>query len=59
VAEAGLRLARAQARPEVAASVRYSQGRSVFDDTPVGPISDRDRHLTFGVSVGLPIFNKN
>jgi outer membrane protein, heavy metal efflux system len=59
VAGAGLRLARAQARPDMAASVRYSQGRSIFDDTPVGPISNRDRQLTFGVSVGLPVFNKN
>jgi outer membrane protein, heavy metal efflux system len=59
VARAGLRLARAQAIPDVAASVRYSQGRSVFDDTPVGPISDRDRQLTFGVSVAIPVFNKN
>jgi cobalt-zinc-cadmium efflux system outer membrane protein len=59
VAQAGLRLARAQGSPDLTASFRYSRERSVFDDTPVGPISDRDRQLTFGVSVGIPVFNKN
>jgi outer membrane protein TolC len=33
--------------------------RSVFDDTQVGVLRDRDRLLTFGVSVGIPIFNRN
>jgi cobalt-zinc-cadmium efflux system outer membrane protein len=59
VAQAGLRLARAQGRPDVAASARYTMNRSTFDDTPVGPITDKDRALTFGVSVQLPVFNKN
>jgi cobalt-zinc-cadmium efflux system outer membrane protein len=59
VAQAGLRLSRAQGRPDVAASARYTMNRSTFDDTPVGPLTDRDRLLTFGISVGLPVFNKN
>ncbi|HEX7318534.1 MAG TPA: TolC family protein [Pyrinomonadaceae bacterium] len=59
VAQAGLRLARAQGSPDLTASVRYTRERSVFDDTPVGPLSDRDRLLTVGVSVGIPVFNKN
>ena len=59
VAEAGLDLARAQGRPEVTAFGRFSVERSVFDDTPVGSISDRDKTLSFGVSIGLPIFNRN
>jgi cobalt-zinc-cadmium efflux system outer membrane protein len=59
VAQAGLRLARSQGRPDVTATTRYSMNRSTFDDTPVGPLTDRDRLLTFGVSVGLPVFNKN
>jgi cobalt-zinc-cadmium efflux system outer membrane protein len=59
VARAGLQLARAQGRPDVTASARYSTNRSTFDDTPVGPLTDKDRLLTFGVSVGLPVFNKN
>jgi outer membrane protein, heavy metal efflux system len=59
VARAGLQLARAQGRPDLTASARYSTNRSTFDDTPVGPLTDRDRLLTVGVSVGLPVFNKN
>ncbi len=58
-AEAGLHLARAQGRPQVTAFGRFSVERSVFDDTPVGLISDRDRKLSFGVSIGLPLFNRN
>lgn len=59
VAEAGLRLARAQGRPDVTASARYTVSRGAFDDTPVGVLTDKDRLFTFGVSVGLPVFNKN
>ncbi len=59
VAEAGLRLARAQGSPEVSAFTRYTVSRGTFDDTPVGVLRDKDRLLTFGVSVGLPVFNKN
>ena len=59
VAEAGLRLARASAAPDLTAFTRYSVGQSSFDDTPVGPIRDRDRLLTFGVSIGIPVFNRN
>ncbi len=58
-AEAGLRLARAQSSPEVTAFTRYTVSRGAFDDTPVGTLRDKDRLLTFGVSVGLPVFNKN
>ncbi|HEX7318529.1 MAG TPA: TolC family protein [Pyrinomonadaceae bacterium] len=59
VAQAGLRLARAQSAPEVTALTRYTVSRGVFDDTPVGVLTDKDRLLTFGVSVGIPVFNKN
>lgn len=59
VAQAGLRLARSYAVPDVTAFTKYSQGRSVFDDTPVGVLTDRDKLVTFGVSVGIPIFNRN
>ncbi len=57
VATAGLRLVRASSRPDLTAYTRYTQGRSTFD-APV-PFSQRDRSLTFGVAVGIPIFNKN
>ena len=59
VAQAGLRLARSYAVPDITAFTKYSQGRSVFDDTPVGVLTDRDKLVTFGVSVGIPIFNRN
>ncbi|HXG84575.1 MAG TPA: TolC family protein [Pyrinomonadaceae bacterium] len=57
VATAGLRLVRAGSRPDLTAYTRYTQGRLTFD-APV-PFAQRDRSLTFGVAVGLPIFNKN
>lgn len=59
VAQAGFRLARAQAAPEVTAFTRYTLSRGSFDDTPVGVLRDRDKLLTFGVSVGLPVLNRN
>ncbi len=59
VAQAGLRLARAQTAPDVTAFTKYTISRGVFDDTPVGVLTDKDRLLTFGVSIGIPVFNKN
>lgn len=59
VAQAGFRLARSQSTPEVTAFTRYTLSRSSFDDTPVGVLNDRDKLLTFGVSIGLPVFNRN
>ena len=59
VAQAGLRLARAQGRPEVTAFSRYTKSSAVIDDTPVGVLRDKDRLLTFGVSVSIPLFNRN
>ncbi len=57
VAMAGLRLVRAQSKPDLTLYTRYTFGRSRYD-APV-PFSQRDRDLAFGVAVGLPIFNKN
>ncbi len=59
VAEAGHRLVKAQAAPEVSASVQYSNILGTFDNTPVGGLTDRDRFLGVGVSISLPIFNRN
>jgi outer membrane protein, heavy metal efflux system len=59
VAQAGLRLARAQARPEVTAFTRYAQNQSTFDDTPIGLLTDRDKLFTYGVTITLPVFNRN
>lgn len=58
VATAGLRLVRAQSKPDVTAYTRFSQGRSVVD-TSIGNFPQKDRSLTFGVAIGIPIFNKN
>jgi cobalt-zinc-cadmium efflux system outer membrane protein len=59
VTKAGLRLARAQAKPDVTAFTRYTKNSAVFDDTPIGVLRDKDRLLTFGVSIGIPVFNRN
>jgi outer membrane protein, heavy metal efflux system len=59
VAQAGLRLARAESFPEVTPFTKYTIGRAVFDDTPIGVLTDRDKLLSFGVSIGIPVFNRN
>lgn len=59
VAQAGLSLARAQGRPDLTAFSKYTNNSAVFDNTPVGVLRDRDRLLTFGVSIGIPVFNRN
>mgnify|MGYP001770864008 CR=1 FL=1 len=59
-ARAGLRLANAQAKPDVTVSARYNQDRRITDlPQPFEPISDSGRTLAFGVSIGIPVFNKN
>lgn len=55
-------LARAQSVPNVAGSVRYSRNKQIIDFPPaVGGTSfpNTDNSLTFGVSVDIPIFNRN
>ncbi len=59
VAQAGYRLAKAQAAPQVTAFVQYSNVLGTFDDTPIGVLSDRDRIFGYGVSITLPILNRN
>ncbi len=58
LAAAGLRLAKAQGKPELSATTKFSYGRSVIDD-PRGPFDQRDRSLSFGVSVSIPVFDRN
>lgn len=58
-AQAGLQLAKSQVVPDLVLSTRYSRENSGFDETPVGILKDKDDLLTFGVSVTLPIFNRN
>lgn len=59
MAQAGLSLAKAQAAPGVTLFSRYVVSQSQFDSTPVGPLRDKDQMLTFGVSIGIPLFNRN
>lgn len=59
VAQAGLQLARARAVPDLTPFTKYSINRSEFEETPIGVVRDRDKLLTFGVSVEIPIFNRN
>lgn len=59
VAQAGYRLAKAEAAPQVTAFTRYGQTSSAFDETPIGFLQDRDKLFSFGVSITLPIFNRN
>lgn len=60
VARAGLRLAEAEAKPQVSLFGRYTTGRSVTDlPAPFAPAPDRERQLAAGVSVSLPVFNRN
>ena len=57
--DARLGLAQAQRTPNLATSVRYARSRSVFDNTPVGTLNDVDHLLTVGVSIEIPIRNRN
>lgn len=57
LASAGLRLIRSQSKPDLTAYSRYTQGRVGIDD-PRGRFFQTDRSLTFGVSIGLPIFDR-
>lgn len=59
VARAGLKLTKALGAPEVTAFTRFTLSRSTFDDIPTTVLNDRDKLLTVGVSVGIPVFNRN
>jgi cobalt-zinc-cadmium efflux system outer membrane protein len=58
---ARVNLARAEAVPNVSASVRYTREKGIIDLPPAvgGPLADKSNELTFGVSVDIPIFNRN
>ncbi len=55
-------LARANAIPNIAGSVKYSRSNSIIDFPARlggGSFPNMDNKLTFGVSVDIPIFNRN
>ncbi len=58
LAVSGLRLIRSNSKPDITAFTRYSDGKSIIN-SPRGAFSDSGKLLTFGVSIGLPIFRRN
>jgi outer membrane protein, heavy metal efflux system len=58
-AQAGLRLAKAQATPDLTAFGKFTVNRSLFDDRLIGVLRDKDKLLTFGLSITLPLFQRN
>ncbi len=58
-AQAGFKLAQAQAVPDIIVSARYGTTQNSFDDTPIGFLTDRDKLFSVGVSIPLPLFNRN
>jgi cobalt-zinc-cadmium efflux system outer membrane protein len=59
VTEARINLAEAEAVPDVSVFGRYQQDKSIFSDTPVGRLSDVDKKIAIGISIPLPLFNRN
>ena len=59
VAAAGLQAAISQAKFDWVLRGNYSYDSSPYNDFPLGNVSDRNVSLTVGVSLPLPIFNKN
>ena len=58
---ARINLAKSLATPNVAAAVRYSRSKGIIDlpESIGGTIADNDKELTFGISIDIPIFNRN
>ncbi|MCY7374670.1 MAG: TolC family protein [Pyrinomonadaceae bacterium] len=59
---ARINLAKSNAVPNVAASIRFSRSKGIVDLPPTaggGFALDKDNELTFGVSIDIPIFNRN
>lgn len=62
VGAARINLANAEAKPGIAGSVTFSRSNGKIDlpeRLGGGFIADRDKKLTFGVAVDLPVFNRN
>lgn len=59
-AEAGLKLAEAQSKPQIALSAQYASDRTIISlPAPLAPFPDRGQLLSFGASITLPLFNRN
>ncbi len=59
-AEAGVRVARANAWPDVSLAAAYRNSRGLSElPSPLTALPDADQVVTFGASIDLPFFNKN
>ena len=62
---AEVRLARSERTPDIAGLIRYTDSRTQFDyfgfngAGALTPLKDRDRLLTGGLSISLPLLNRN
>ena len=58
---ARINLAKSVATPNVAGSVRYSRNKQIIDFPPPigGNTISKDNELVFGISMDIPIFNRN
>lgn len=62
IGAARIDLAKSGSVPNVEGSVKYSGGKSIIDLPPslgVSPFPQREREITFGVAVEIPVFNRN
>ena len=62
IGTAKINLARSETLPDITPSVSYSRSKA-FTDLPAsaggGIANNLDSELTFGISIGLPVFNRN
>jgi cobalt-zinc-cadmium efflux system outer membrane protein len=60
LAESEIELAKSEAFPNISASVRYTPERNIIEGLlkPEERIVDRDKLLSFGISIPLPVFNR-
>jgi outer membrane protein, heavy metal efflux system len=58
LADARINLAKSQSTPNITGSVRYNRQKQDFNFFPPNEFIQRDKSLTFGVSIELPVFNR-
>lgn len=59
LALAGLKLVKANSKPDFSAYTRYTTGRLGFNNAVTGPYQSWDSTLAVGISIAVPIFNRN
>jgi outer membrane protein, heavy metal efflux system len=58
LADARINLAKSQSTPNITGSVSYNRQKQNFNFFPPNDFIQRDKSLTFGVSIELPVFNR-